>query len=166
MSVHSSIAALGGVAWRPIFVDHHLHHLRKRDRFARRAAMIKHSPSPGASAMMEESPSAEGERDYGNKRSPSPAAAALWPSGTFHKVDAQRPTSSPCFHNADGTFTVTFEDFSIDSAALPLPVLDHGEGRHQGRRRRQDGAGGPRSAQGDLRDAEDFAGPASADAMT
>ncbi|MEO8229037.1 MAG: DM13 domain-containing protein [Chloroflexota bacterium] len=73
------------------------------------SAMIEHSPSPEASAMME--------------HSPSPAAAAPVSSGTFHKVDGSAQGTVALFHNADGTFTITFEDFAIDSAANTHVIL-------------------------------------------
>ena len=73
------------------------------------SAMMEHSPSPEASAMME--------------HSPSPAAAAPVASGTFHKVDGSAQGTAALFHNADGTFTITFEDFAIDSAANTHVIL-------------------------------------------
>lgn len=73
------------------------------------SAMMEHSPSPSASAMME--------------HSPSPSVAAPVSKGTFHKVDGSATGTVALFHNADGTFTITFEDFSIASAAGTDVVL-------------------------------------------
>jgi hypothetical protein len=83
------------------------------------SAMMEESPSPGASAMMEESPSPEASGMM--EHSPSPAAPVA--SGTFHKVDGSAQGTVALFHNPDGSFTVTFEDFSIDSAANTHVVL-------------------------------------------
>ncbi len=83
--------------------------------------MMEHSPSPEASAMMEHSASPDASAMM--EHSPSPAAAAPVASGTFHKVDGSAEGTAALFHNADGTFTITFEDFSIDSAANTHVVL-------------------------------------------
>ena len=64
-------------------------------------AMIE-SPSP---AMME---------------SPSPAPVAI---GTFHAVDGTATGTVALFHKPDGTFLVTFESFSIASAAHTDVIL-------------------------------------------
>ena len=85
------------------------------------SAMMEHSPSPEASAMMEHSPSPEASAMM--EHSPSPAAAAPVASRTFHKVDGSAQGTAALFHNADGTFTITFEDFAIDSAANTHVVL-------------------------------------------
>ena len=76
-------------------------------------AMIESSPSPSA-AMMEESPS------------PSAATAsqaAPVSIGTFHAVDGAATGTAALFHRADGSFVVTFENFSIASAANTDVVL-------------------------------------------
>ncbi len=61
------------------------------------------SPSP---AMME---------------SPSPAAPVSM--GTFHAVDGTATGTAALFHRPDGTFLVTFENFSIASAAHTDVIL-------------------------------------------
>ncbi len=79
------------------------------------SAMMEHSPSPDASAMMEHSPSPEASAMM--EHSPSPAVAAPVSSGAFHDVDGSAKGTVALFHNADGTFTITFEEFAIGSAA-------------------------------------------------
>jgi hypothetical protein len=76
-------------------------------------AMMEHSPSPSP-AMMEHSPS------------PSPAMAshpAPVSMGTFHAVDGTATGTAALFHQPDGTFVVTFEGFSIASAAHTDVIL-------------------------------------------
>ena len=117
----SSTAALGGVVLASILVVAACTTSGSATASPAETAMMEHSPSPAASAMMEESPSAEASGMM--EHSPSPAAAAPVASGTFHKVDGSAQGTVALFHNADGTFTVTFEDFSIDSAANTHVVL-------------------------------------------
>ena len=87
------------------------------------AAMMEHSPSPSA-AMMEHSPSPSAAM---MEHSPSPSAAASQAApvsmGTFHAVDGAATGSAALFHRADGSFVVTFENFSIASAASTDVVL-------------------------------------------
>jgi Electron transfer DM13 len=84
-------------------------------------AMMEHSAMPSESAMMEHSamPSESAMMEH----SAMPSTAAPVSSGTFHKVDGTAQGTVALFHNPDGTFTITFEDFSIDSAAGTHVVL-------------------------------------------
>ena len=72
--------------------------------------MVAHSPMPSAEASMV-------------AHSPMPSAAAPVSTGTFHRVDGSAMGSVALFHNADGTFTITFEDFSIGDAAHTDVIL-------------------------------------------
>jgi hypothetical protein len=67
------------------------------------SAMVEHSASPEASAMME--------------HSASPAVAAPVGMGTFHPVDGTARGTVALFHKPDGSFVITFEDFSVASNA-------------------------------------------------
>jgi hypothetical protein len=67
------------------------------------SAMMEHSASPEASAMME--------------HSASPAVATPVSTGTFHTVDGTANGTVALFHKPDGSFAITFEDFSIASNA-------------------------------------------------
>lgn len=67
------------------------------------------TPSPSPSAMME--------------HSPAPSIATPVATGTFHGVDGTAMGTVALFHLANGSFTITFEDFSIDSAAHTDVVL-------------------------------------------
>ncbi len=88
-------------------------------------AMMEASPSD---AMMEASPS-----DAMMEASPSDAMMEASPSdamttspvakGSFHPVDGTALGTAALFHQPDGTFVVTFEDFSIDSAAGAHVIL-------------------------------------------
>ena len=77
------------------------------------------TPSPSPSAMMEESPSPSAMMEH----SPSPSVAAPVAMGTFHAVDGTAKGTIALFHNADGTFTITLEDFTIDSVAHTDVIL-------------------------------------------
>ena len=75
--------------------------------------MVEHSPSPSP-AMVEHSPS------------PSPATAsqpAKVSMGVFHPVDGTATGTAALFHQPDGSFVVTFEDFSVASAAHTNVIL-------------------------------------------
>jgi hypothetical protein len=63
------------------------------------SAMMDHSAAPSASAMME--------------HSASPGAAAPVSMGTFHDVDGTATGTVALFHKPDGSFAITFEDFSL-----------------------------------------------------
>lgn len=78
-------------------------------------------PSPGASAMVEHSamPSSSAMVEH----SPAPSVAAPVSSGTFHNVDGTAKGTVALFHKADGTFVITFEDFSIASNAHTDVIL-------------------------------------------
>ena len=117
----SSTTALGGVVLASILVIAACSAAGSATASPEASAMMEHSPSPSASAMMEHSPSPSASAMM--EHSPSPAAAAPVATGTFHKVDGSAEGTVALFHNADGTFTVTFEDFSIDSAANTHVVL-------------------------------------------
>ena len=67
-------------------------------------AMASHSAMPSASAMA----------------SGGPKTVAL---GTFHPVDGSAKGTAALIHLADGSFEVTFEDFSTDSAAHTNVIL-------------------------------------------
>jgi hypothetical protein len=87
-------------------------------------AMVEHSPSPSP-AMVEHSPSPSPAMV---EHSPSPSAALASPSapvsmGTFHGVDGSASGTAALFHQADGSFVVTFESFSISSATGAHVVL-------------------------------------------
>lgn len=79
------------------------------------SAMMEHSAMPSESAMMEHSASPSASAMVGH--SASPAVAAPVSTGTFHKVDGAAKGTVALFHKPDGTFAITFEDFSIDSDA-------------------------------------------------
>jgi hypothetical protein len=86
-------------------------------------AMMEASPSD---AMMEASPSPS---DAMMEASPSDAMAATTVAkGTFHPVDGTARGTAALFHQPDGSFRVTFEDFSIASAAgthvILVPAMD------------------------------------------
>ena len=66
-------------------------------------AMMEESPSP-STAMMES----------------SPAPVSM---GAFHAVDGTATGTAALFHQPDGSFVVTFENFSIASAANTNVVL-------------------------------------------
>ena len=73
------------------------------------SAMVEHSTVPSASAMVE--------------HSAAPSVAAPVSSGTFHDVDGTAKGTVALFHKADGTFVITFEDFSIASNAHTDVIL-------------------------------------------
>ena len=85
------------------------------------AAMAEDSAMPSASAMME--PSAMPSESAMAESSAMPSVAAPVATGTFHNVDGTAAGTAALYHNADGTFTVTFEDFSVASAAGTHVVL-------------------------------------------
>lgn len=55
--------------------------------------------------------------------SPAPSAAAPVSMGTFHKVSGTASGSAFLFHKPDGSFVITFEDFAIDSIAHTNVIL-------------------------------------------
>lgn len=57
------------------------------------------------------------------EHSSSPSPAAPVSMGTFHAVDGTATGTAALFHRPDGTFLVTFEDFSIASAAHTDVIL-------------------------------------------
>ena len=73
------------------------------------SAMAEHSAIPSASVMME--------------HSAAPSVAAPVSTGTFHDVDGTAKGTVALFHKADGTFAITFEDFSIASNAHTNVIL-------------------------------------------
>ena len=85
------------------------------------SAMVEHSAMPSASAMAEHSamPAASAMAEH----SATPSAAAPVSSGTFHAVDGTATGTVALFHKPDGTFTITFEDFSIASNAHTNVIL-------------------------------------------
>ncbi|MDQ6794174.1 MAG: DM13 domain-containing protein [Chloroflexota bacterium] len=64
---------------------------------------------PSASAMME--------------HSAAPSVAGPVSTGTFHAVDGTAKGAVALFHKPDGTFAITFEDFSIASNAHTNVIL-------------------------------------------
>ena len=85
------------------------------------SAMAEHSAMPSASAMMEHSaaPSASAMMEH----SAMPSVAGPVRTGTFHAVDGTATGTVALFHKPDGTFAITFEDFSIASNAHTNVVL-------------------------------------------
>jgi hypothetical protein len=73
------------------------------------SAMMEHSAMPSASAMME--------------HSAMPSAATPVSTGMFHAVDGTATGTVALFHNSDGTFAITFEDFSIAGNAHTNVIL-------------------------------------------
>ncbi len=66
-------------------------------------AMASHPASPSETAMA--------------SHPAAPSAAAPVSTGTFHDVDATAKGTVALFHKADGSFVITFEDFSIGTTA-------------------------------------------------
>ena len=85
------------------------------------SAMAEHSAMPSESAMMEHSaaPSASAMMEH----SAAPSAAGAVSTGTFHGVDGTAQGTVALFHMPDGTFAITFEDFSIASNAHTNVIL-------------------------------------------
>ena len=85
------------------------------------SAMMEHSAAPSASAMMEHSaaPSASAMMEH----SAAPSVAGPVSTGTFHAVDGKAKGTVALFHKPDGTFAITFEDFSIGSNAHTNVIL-------------------------------------------
>jgi len=85
------------------------------------SAMMEHSAMPSASAMMEHSaaPSASAMMEH----SAAPSVAAAVSTGSFHDVDGTATGTVALFHKPDGTFAITFEDFSIASNAHTNVIL-------------------------------------------
>jgi len=85
------------------------------------SAMAEHSVTPSASAMMEHSaaPSASAMMEH----SAAPSVAGPVSTGTFHAVDGTAKGTVALFHKPDGTFAITFEDFSIASNAHTDVIL-------------------------------------------
>jgi hypothetical protein len=57
------------------------------------------------------------------EHSAAPSVAAPVSSGTFHGVDGTAKGTVALFHQPDGTFAITFEDFSIASNAHTNVIL-------------------------------------------
>ncbi len=85
------------------------------------SAMAESSAMPSASAMMEHSAMPSGSAMAENSAMPSAAAPVA--TGTFHNVDGTAAGTAALYHNTDGTFTITFEDFAAASAAGAHVVL-------------------------------------------
>jgi hypothetical protein len=85
------------------------------------------APAATASAMAEESAmaneSAMAEESAMADHSAMPSVAAPVTMGTFHGVDGNAGGTAALFHRPDGTFVVTFEDFSVASADHTHVVL-------------------------------------------
>ena len=85
------------------------------------SAMAEHSAMPSESAMTEHSDDAlrvgdgRAQRDAERRRSSEP--------GSFHDVDGSAKGTVALFHKPDGTFAITFEDFSIGSDAHTHVIL-------------------------------------------
>ena len=84
------------------------------------SAMAEHSATPSASAMVEHSaaPSASAM-----EHSAAPSVAGPVSTGSFHAVDGTATGTVALFHKPDGTFAITFEDFSIASNAHTNVIL-------------------------------------------
>lgn len=115
------------------------------------SAIMEHSASPEASAMME--------------HSASPAVAAPVSMGTFHDVDGTARGTVALFHKPDGSFAITFEDFSVAINAhtnvIFVPNKDVTSDADIDKTKIVDL--GPLKGTSGM---QDFAVPASADAMT
>lgn len=85
------------------------------------SAMAEHSAMPSASAMMEHSaaPSSSAMMEH----SAVPSVTGPVSMGTFHAVDGTAKGTVALFHKPDGTFAITFEDFSIASNAHTDVIL-------------------------------------------
>ena len=57
------------------------------------------------------------------EHSAMPSVAAPVSMGTFHGVDGNATGTAALFHKPDGTFVITFEDFSVGSADHTHVVL-------------------------------------------
>ena len=57
------------------------------------------------------------------EHSAAPSIAAPVSTGTFHAVDGTATGTVALFHKPDGTFAITFEDFSIASNAHTNVIL-------------------------------------------
>lgn len=57
------------------------------------------------------------------EHSASPAVAAPVSMGTFHDVDGTAKGTVALFHKPDGSFVITFEDFSVASNAHTNVIL-------------------------------------------
>ena len=84
-------------------------------------AMAEHSTMPSESAMAEHStmPSESAMAEH----SAMPSAAVPVSQGSFHDVDGSAKGTVALFHKPDGTFAITFEDFSIGSDAHTHVIL-------------------------------------------
>ncbi len=83
--------------------------------------MAEPSAMAGESAMAE--PSAMAESSAMAEQSAMPSVAAPVSMGTFHGVDGNATGTAALFHKPDGTFVITFEDFSVASADHTHVVL-------------------------------------------
>ena len=81
------------------------------------AVVVAACSSAGSSAAPSASPSAMVEH------SATPSVAAPVSMGTFHGVDGNASGTAALFHKPDGTFVITFEDFSVASADHTNVVL-------------------------------------------
>ncbi len=88
---------------------------------ASHAAMAEPSGTAGSSAMAE--PSAMASHAAMAEPSASTAVSAMVSEGQFHAVDGRASGSAALFHQANGTFTITFENFSIASLANTHVIL-------------------------------------------
>ena len=88
---------------------------------ASESAMAEHSAMPSESAMAEHSamPSESAMAEH----SAMPSAAVPVSQGSFHDVDGSAKGTVALFHKPDGTFVITFEDFSIASDAHTHVIL-------------------------------------------
>ena len=88
---------------------------------ASESAMAEHSAMPSESAMAEHSamPSESAMAEH----TAMPSVAAPVSQGSFHDVDGSAKGTAALFHKPDGTFVITFEDFSIASDAHTHVIL-------------------------------------------
>jgi len=87
------------------------------------AAVLALAGCAGAAASAPPTAPPTATVQYTATPSAAPTAAGPVSQGTFHDVDGTATGTVLLFHNTDGTFTITFEDFSIASAAGTNVVL-------------------------------------------
>lgn len=96
------------------------------------SAMVDHSPMPSASMMVHESPTASvaimvhspmPSASMTAHESPTASVATPVSTGAFHAVDGSATGTVALYHMPDGTFVITFEDFSIGTAAYTDVIL-------------------------------------------
>ena len=88
------------------------------------SAMASHAAMAEPSGSADPSAMASHAATSAPAATPAPAAVAVAVStGKFHKVDGRASGSATLFHQADGSFVITFEDFSIPSDSMTHVIL-------------------------------------------